>query len=147
MNAPPRMRTTRIALPLLALALAGCLENDAPAPCQGVAEVIGQAATLAGQQLSVCGYVNGAARSSLVLTQADEPPQSLRLLIDPAAAEQPDIAALLRAVDARTREGGTGAISARVTGVLVAAGPAAASGAEAGDTTLKVLSVADVETQ
>lgn len=142
MKAPTRTRTARVPLVLLSLALAGCLDADTPAPCQGVAEVIGQAATLAGQQLTVCGYVNGAARSSLVLTQADEPPQSLRLLIDPAAAEQPDIAALLRAVDARTRGGGGGAISARVSGVLVAA-----TGGDAGDTTLKVLSVADVQTQ
>ncbi|QSX78870.1 hypothetical protein [Agrilutibacter solisilvae] len=138
-NGVYRTGAARLLLLLLAVTGAGCMQSTPGAPCHSVTELMGQAATLAGQSVTVCGHVNGATRSQLVLTQAVEPPVSLRLAIDPAAAEQPDIAALLRAVDARTAAGGNGGIEARVTGVLAAA--------DANGPSLKVVSVADVKTR
>jgi hypothetical protein len=120
----------------LVLVTAGCLDGAPASACQDVTTTLAQAP--GPQRLEVCGLVNGASRTGLVLTQAT-PPASLPLVIDPAAAEQPDIAALLRAVDQRTGQGGLGRIQARVSGVLVA-GPDAA-GAKA----LKVLAVADLQ--
>jgi hypothetical protein len=138
MNAIVPPRYVALFATCLTVAVAGCLDKAPVAPCHGVAEALAQAgASPAGQRIEVCGAVSGAARSVLVLTQASPTPQSLPLIIDPAAAEQPDIAALLRAVEGRAT--GAGIIEARVSGVLVTAGPA--PGAPA----LKVLSVADLK--